>query len=204
MRCRSLVSILPEYSIDWQHLVVLLYALDHMTGDIPTRQRTMDYIRSEGLLDFPPEDHLSYPTCSEPSWQTDVAWARKNAVMVGWVNNHEWNSWEIARPGREFLASVVDRCGRHVLMVSRCFLWSLRLKTLLTPGFGPSATDTKAPPKGERSMPSLEYYKTLVEGKLRDATIEELAARVSRRLGMTVPATKPSVAFAYHLFVKTI
>jgi len=53
-------------------------------------------------------------------------------------------------------------------------------------------------------MPSLEYYQGLVEDKLRDATIEELAMRVSRALGMTIPATKPSVAFAYHLFVGTI
>jgi hypothetical protein len=53
-------------------------------------------------------------------------------------------------------------------------------------------------------MPSLEYYQGLVEEKLRDATIEELAMRVSRALGMTIPATKPSVAFAYHLFVRSI
>jgi hypothetical protein len=124
--------------------------------------------------------------------------------MVGYLNNHEWNSWEIARLGRQFLSSVVDRFTRHDLMVSRCFLWSLRLKTLLTPGFSPSPTDPKAPPKGERSMPSLQYYQDLVEEKLRDATIEELAMRVSRALGMTIPATKPSVAFAYHVFVKTL
>jgi len=198
------VSILSEYSIDWQHLVVLLYALDHMTGDIPTRARTTEYIQSERFLDLRPEDLRPYPTCCEPSWQTDIAWARKNAVMVGYVNNHEWNSWEIARLGREFLSSVVDRCGRHELMVSRCFLRSLRLRSLLTPGFSPSPTDPEAPPKGERSMPSLEYYQGLVEEKLRDATIEELAMRVSRALGMTIPATKPSVAFAYHLFVGTI
>jgi hypothetical protein len=198
------VSVLSDYSIDWQHLVVLLYALDHMTGDIPTRQRTMEYVQSEGFLDLRPEDYRPYPTCREPSWQTDIAWARKNAVMVGYINNHEWNSWEIARSGREFLSSVADRCARLDLTVSRCFLWSLRLKRLLTPGFTPSATDPAAPPKGERSMPSLEYYQALVEEKLRHATIEELAMRVSRALGVTIPATKPSVAFAYHLFVKTL
>jgi hypothetical protein len=163
----------------------------------------MEYIQSEVLLDLRPEDNRPYRTCREPSWQTDIAWARKNAVMVGHINNHEWDSWEIVRPGREFLCSVVDRCARDDLMVSRCFLWSLRLKRLLTPGFSPSPTDSKAPPKGERSMPSLEDYQALVEEKLRDATIEQLAMRVSHALGITIPATKPSVAFAYHLFVMT-
>jgi hypothetical protein len=67
---------------------VLLYALDNMTGDIPTRRRTMEYIRSEVLLDLRPEDNRPYRTCREPSWQTDIAWTRKNAVMVGYIDKY--------------------------------------------------------------------------------------------------------------------
>jgi len=195
------MTILSEYSIDWQHLVVLLYALDHMTGGIPTKSCTIEYIEREGLLQLRPGDHQPYRTCREPSWQTDIAWARKNAVMIGYVNNNEWNSWEIARTGRDFLRTIVNRCSQQELMVSRCCLWSLPLKRRLVPGFSPSPADAVAPPKGDRSMPSLAYYQNLIEEKLQSATIDEIALRISQTLGMTIPATKPSVAFALHLFV---
>ncbi len=195
------MNTLSDYSIDWQHLVVLLYALEGMSGDIPTRQRTMEHIQTEQLLELRPEDHLPYRTAQEPSWQTDIAWARKNAVMLGFVNNHEWNSWEVARSGREFLKNILGRCKTKNLLLSRCCLWSLRLKQIVSPGFTPSSTDSVAPPKGNRSMPSLVEYQQLIEEKLRTATIEELATRISRKLGMNIPPTKPSVAYALHVYV---
>jgi hypothetical protein len=195
------MSVLSEYSIDWQHIVVLLYALEQIPGDIPTRARTMEHIQSDGLLHLRPEDRRPYRTCQEPSWQTDMAWARKNAVMVGYVNNHEWNSWELARLGREFIQPVLTRFRDGALMPSRCFLFSRGFKQRLNRNYVPSEMDSIAPPKGERSMPNIEEYRTLLEEKLRGATIEELALRISRKLNMNIPPTKPSVAFAYHLFV---
>jgi hypothetical protein len=114
------------------------------------------------------------------------------------------DGWICQQPRMEFMGGRTTRTRvplissgslrAHDLMVSKCFLWSLQLKRLLTPGFTPSPADPKAPPKGERSMPPLEYYQALVGEKLRNATIEQLATRVSRALGMTIPATKPSVA----------
>jgi hypothetical protein len=133
-----------------------------------------------------------------------MAWARKNAVMVGYVNNHEWNSWDLARAGREFLKAVLTRFRDGALMPSRCFLLSQQFKQQLSPHYTPSAMDTLAPPKGNRSMPNIEEYRALLEDKLRGATIEELALRISRRLGLNIPPTKPSVAFAYHLFITTL
>ena len=198
------MSIFTEYSVDWQHIVVLIYALEHISGDIPTRAQTMDHIRTEGLLQLRPEDHTPYPTATEPSWQTDMAWARKNAVMVGYVNNHEWNSWELARLGREFLRPVLARFNDGSLLAPRCFLFSRRLKHRLDPSYSPSSLDCVAPPKGDRSLPNIAEYQALVEEKLREATIEELAKRVSGLLGIYIPPTKPSVAFAIHLYYQQL
>jgi hypothetical protein len=194
------MSVLTEYSVDWQHIVVLIYALEHISGDIPTRAQTMDHIRTEGLLQLRPEDHRPYPTATEPSWQTDMAWARKNAVMVGYVNNHEWNSWELARLGREFIRPVLARFCDGSLLAPRCFLFSPQLKRRLDDSYSPSSLDSVAPPKGNRSLPNIDECRALLEEKLRDATIEELATRISGRLGIHIPPTKPSVAFAYHLW----
>lgn len=196
------MSILTEYSVDWQHIVVLLYALEHISGDIPTRAQTMEHIRTEGLLHLRPEDRVPYPTCQEPSWQTDMAWARKNAVMLGYVNNHQWNSWELARAGREFLRPVIAGFQDGKLLVPRCFLFSRQFKHLLSRDYSPSSMDAAAPPKGQRSMPNIQEYQALLEEKLRSATIEELALRISRLLEMNIPPTKPSVAFAFHLYVQ--
>ena len=87
-----------DYSIEWQHVFLLMYSIDNITGGIPTKQQTIEFIQREGLILLRDEDFKPYPTQNEPSWCTDIAWARKNAVILGYVNNHEWDSWEISRP----------------------------------------------------------------------------------------------------------
>lgn len=190
---------LPPYTVDWQHLVVLLSALDTMTGDIPTRRETVEYIHRENYLHLRPEDQDPYPSQSEPSWQTDIAFARKYAVIFGMVNNTEWNSWELFRDGREFLRDVQGKCEDGRLSVSRCPLWSRRLKKLMCSSYEPSDADATPAPKGSRSIPSLKEFERLVDMVLPHVSINQMAEKLSKRLKHYVSATKPSVAYALWL-----
>ena len=194
------MSNLTEYSVAWQQIVILLYALEHI-GVIPTRAQTMDHIHREGLLVLRSGDLDSYPSCNEPSWKTDIAWARKHAVILDYVSNHDWNSWELVRPGREFIRPVVSRVLDGTLLLSQCFLFSQQLKRRLSDGhYVPGANDRKAPPKGNCSMPDTRECRRLLEQQLRaGATLAELALRISRQLGLEIPANEVSVAFAYQL-----
>jgi len=182
-------------------MVVLLYALDTIQGGIPTRRQSVELIQREGLLTFRPEDHRPYDSQTEPSWQTDVAYARKDAVMLGFVDNSEWNSWELVRRGREYLTQTKKEAAEGVVTVGRCCLWSLKFKRIIDPSHRPSSTDAKAPPKGQRAALNMREYEELIEDKLKTATIDELAAKVSRLLGCSIPPKKPSVAFALRQYV---
>lgn len=193
------MSFLPPYTVDWQHLVVLLTALDKMTGDIPTRGETVEFIQREGYLELRPEDQNPYPSQSEPSWQTDIAFARKYAVIFGMVNNTEWNSWELFRAGREFLQDAQAKCEDGRLSVSRCPLWSERFKRLMSSSYEPSEMDIAPVPKGKRSIPPLREFENAVDILLLRVPLGELAARLSEILNHYVSATKPSVAYALWL-----
>ena len=196
------MSNLTEYSVAWQQIVILLYALEHI-GEIPGRAQTMDHIRQEGLLALRRGDLDPYPSCHEPSWQTDIAWARKHAVILDYVSNHDWNSWELIRPGREFIRPIFSRFRDGTLILSQCFLFSPELKRRLSEGqYTRSASDRNAPPKGNSSMPDTRECRRLLQQQLQDATIGELALRISRKLGLNIPATETSVAFAYQLHRK--
>ena len=195
---------LSDYTVDWQQVVILLYALNQMPGDVPSRSRTMEFIQRESLLQYREGDNIPYPTSNEPSWMTDMAWARKDAVIAGYVHNDEWDSWQISRDGRNFLKRVEDRCRDESLSVYRCSLWAKRLKRLFFPSYEPSPHDSAPPPKGERTIPSLGYYQRLIDERLQSSTITELAQNISAKLGVSVPATKPSVAFAYHRYIMSI
>jgi len=169
-------------------------------GD-PTRRGTVEFIQAQGLLHLRPADLQPYRTCKEESWKTDIAWERKNAVIVGYVNNCDWNSWEITRLGREFIHTVHARCRESKVLVSQNPLWSVRFKRLLHTGFEPSNTDRQPPPKSGRAEPSLRVYQRTINEILRSRSIEELARSLGEKLGVAVPATKPSVAFAYKTYI---
>jgi len=195
------MSALTKHSVDWQHMTALLYALNIISGGIPTRRESVEFIQREGLLTLRPEDHRPYDSQNEPSWQTDVAYARKDAVMLGLIDNSEWNSWELVRRGREYLNQTKKECLEGGIVVSRCCLWSTKLKWIFDPSYRPSSNDAKAPLKGQRAVLDIGEYEQLIEEKLKTATIEELAAKVSRLLGCNIPPANPSVAFAFRQYV---
>jgi len=70
---------LKEYTVDWQHLVCLLYALRELGGD-NSRSDTITFIRRNALLALTADDNTPYPTQHEPRWHTDIAYARKEAA----------------------------------------------------------------------------------------------------------------------------
>jgi len=195
------MSVLSKHSLDWQHMVVLLYALDTIQGGVPTRRESVEFIQREGLLTLRPEDHRPYESQTEPSWQTDVAYARKDAVMLGFIDNSEWNSWELVRRGRAYLTQTKKEASEGIVTVSRCCLWSLKCKRIFDCSHQPSSTDLKAPPKGQRAALNIREYEEFIEERLKTSTIEQLAAKISGLLGCSIPPKKPSVAFALRQYV---
>lgn len=168
-----------------------------MTGDIPTRRQTVEFIQMERYLELRREDHDPYPTQTEPCWQTDIAFARKYAVMFGMVNNTEWDSWELFRDGRVFLRDVQAKCIDGTLSVAQCPLWSHRFKRLMSSSYEPSDLDLPRTPKGMRTLPDLKDAEKCIDLLLNYTTISEIAINMSKELNRYVSATKPSVTIAF-------
>lgn len=188
------------YTVAWQHLVCLLYAIENVQGGIPSKASTIDFIRRNGLLRLRPEDRKPYLTCTEESWITDIAWSRKSGVIAGLVRYDEWNCWEISKEGRAALNQLLPQNRESPIDVRKCFLWHSRFKLVFDPSYTESSLDLKAPPKGERRIdPDPEKYLAAVEMALEfsEASITELAKNVSKNLGHPVAASKVSIATAF-------
>jgi hypothetical protein len=198
------MSLLSDYTIDWQHMVLLLYTLDNIPGDVPRKQDAILFLRNQRLITLREEDHQPYLSCgNEPSWHTDIAWSRKNAVMVGYVQNNSRDSWEISREGRGFIQSIMQRGKDQQLQVYRCCLWAPRFKNLVDPSFEPSRLDLVAPPKGDRAFQAVVRWERKIEAEMASGrTLEDMANKVGERLGVKVTPTKECVAWANMLYFR--
>ncbi|HEX4349878.1 MAG TPA: hypothetical protein VH251_05810, partial [Verrucomicrobiae bacterium] len=59
----------------------------------------IEYIRERRYLDIRPEDLENYITQTEPPWNTDIAFRRKDGVEGGLLFNNQRDSWELTRDG---------------------------------------------------------------------------------------------------------
>jgi hypothetical protein len=198
---KALMSPVSEYSVGWQQLVALLYALNEL-GAVPTRADAIDFIRKNGLLHLRPEDHKPYPSSkSEPSWQVDIAWARKDAVIMQLVDDIEWNSWDILPDGRKWIERILKAGQIGELETHRCCLWSISFRRRVSPPYSPSALDVEPPPKGDRlPSPLVEIQKTVRE-MLQKRSLDNLATKLEALLGTHVRRSESSVAFAYFRYL---
>jgi hypothetical protein len=74
------------------------------------------------------EDNEPYPTQQEPSWETDVAWARKIGVLMGLVLNNTRNAWGLTRQGKATFEALLKHGANGDIDGHKCFLWSNAFK----------------------------------------------------------------------------
>jgi hypothetical protein len=191
---------LGAYTIDWQHLLCLLYAL-HSRGGISRRSEAVEYIRNNDLLALNHEDMVPYLSQKEPSWMTDIAYARKIGVIMGIINDHERNSWEINREGIKELRRIQEAGDKGLVDARRCFLWSTKLRRLFDPDYSSSSQDSPRPPK-RSNPPSVHFCLSVVEEIIKqagEAGMEKAAQKLTRTLGFRVHPSRQSLAYAIHL-----
>jgi hypothetical protein len=189
---------LPAYTVDWQHLVCLLYALNELGAGGHRRQDVCEFIQRHHYLSLTPDDVAPYPTQSEPSWQTDIAYARKIGVIMGIIGFDERDSWEIIRDGREQLLRILAAGDAHAIDGRRCFLWSRDFRRVLDRTYEPSAADAPRPPRRPRGIADYD-----ARAKAREFVASGRAARAaafySQKLGFCVSPDVRSLAFAVEM-----
>lgn len=138
---------LREYTTDWQHLVCLLYALNELGAGGHRRRDVCEFIHRRNYLELVPEDVAPYRTQTEPSWQTDIAYARKIGVIMGIIGFNEHDSWTLERDGREELQKMCVAGLQGSMDVKKCFLWSREFRRFFDSEDEPSSLDSPRPPR---------------------------------------------------------
>ena len=186
---------LLEYTIDWQHLACLLYALDELGGE-NSRYETTEFIRAKHYLHLEAIDRTPYPTQTEERWRTDIAYARKIGVISDVVSYNARNAWGITRSGREAIRKLVAHGSE--LQVHRCFLWSNDFKRVFHRKFEPSELDTPRPQSWTRVLLPGEPLFAVADLLVGMDDVQTMVAKMSEELGFTVAPNRISIAFALH------
>lgn len=149
---------MDQYSERAQRLLCLLYALRELKGN-PRKQEVLCYVREERFLDLNEDDFIPYDTQTEDKWKTDLAWRRKDGVQWGHVFNNQRDSWEITRHGRDLVDLAQELSAKKEYDVTRCYLWSAKLKRIFDPNYQPSTKDKRRPRFGRtKRREPLNFY----------------------------------------------
>ena len=135
------------YTEQIQRMICLLFVLEEMPGRPARKQDVIKYICRQGYMKFSPEDWESYKTQSEPRWNTDIAFRRKDGVEWGLLFNNQHDSWELTREGIELLEKIKIACAAQKYDVRECYLWAKPLKKALDGNYKPSLADKSRPQK---------------------------------------------------------
>jgi hypothetical protein len=190
---------LPECSVDWQHLVCLLYALSQMGAGGHRRRDVCEFIHRQNYLALTPDDIAPYPTQSEPSWQTDIAYARKIGVIMGIIGYEERDSWEWIRDGRDQLDRILADGKHGAVDGKRCFLWSREFRRVFDHTYEPSDADTPRPPRIPRGGIADRDYVAIARQWVASGKATQAAQRLSNEHGFRVHPDVRSLAFAVEL-----
>ena len=98
------------YTEQIQRLICLLFVLSEIPSLPARKQEVIEYIRQRGYLNIQPEDLESYVTQTEPRWNTDIAFRRKDGVEWGSLFNNRRDCWELTRDGIEILEKIKGAC----------------------------------------------------------------------------------------------
>ena len=136
-----------NYTEQIQRLICLLFVLEEMPRRPARKQEVIEYIRERHYLDIRPEDLESYVTQTEPRWNTDIAFRRKDGVELELLFNNQRDCWEPTRDGIRVLEKVKRMCLMKEFDVRECYLWTKHLKKNLDPSYEPTSADKPRPRK---------------------------------------------------------
>ncbi len=119
----------------------------------PMRKKlTIGIIRQRRLLELNNDDEKPYPSAfergsMEPRWHTLVAWARKDCVARGWMEDFPLSKdkWLITSLGKEIWEAIKITCAQGSWDVRLAYLWSPSFKKFLCPTYEPSELDSVRP-----------------------------------------------------------
>lgn len=121
------------YSNRGQGVVLVLYSL-HELGGARTKREVLSFVQHAGLYDITRHDLPPYENQSEQKYHTLLAWARKDALIAGWlIDTRERDAWQLSRPGRDILDRTTRRYRGGDLSVSMCYLWTPKFKKTIDP-----------------------------------------------------------------------
>jgi hypothetical protein len=124
---------------------LVLTALRELGGSC-SKEEVLDLIEHRGLYEITRHDLPAYDGQGEPKYHTLLAWARKDALVEGWLEDtSERNAWQLSRLGREKLESVALRYKRGELNVRECYLWTPKFKKEVDRTYLPSSADRARP-----------------------------------------------------------
>lgn len=186
---------MQAYSTDWQHLVCLLFALDQLGAGGHRRRDVCEFIHEVGYLKLTREDVLPYPTQTEPSWQTDIAYARKIGVIMGIIGYEERDSWELVRDGRDILNKIKGGGRRKIIDGKKLYLWSTSFKLQFDKLYKESPDDHGRPLRQLRRSCN-RYIEGIVNRWIKEGKAEENAKRLSSELGFRVFPDQLSLIYA--------
>lgn len=133
------------YSNRGQGVFLVLHALRELGGAC-SKQEVLDLLQRRELYEITRHDLPAYEGKGEPKYHTLLAWARKDALIAGWLEDtRERDAWQLSRDGRAKLEHVVARYRSGELKVSECYLWTPRFKKEVDPNYAPSPADRVRP-----------------------------------------------------------
>jgi hypothetical protein len=95
------------YSNRRQGIILVLYALRELCGSCSKRE-VLRFIQNARLYEIKRHDLPPYAYHAEPKYHTLLAWARKDALIGGWlIETTEQNDWQLSRAGRDELENVL-------------------------------------------------------------------------------------------------
>ena len=133
------------YSNRGQGVLLVLYSLHALEGAC-TKQEVLTFIQNADFYEITRYDLAPYPGHDEPQYHTLLAWARKDALIAGWlVDRNERDAWQLSRGGREIFERTMARFRKGELRVSECYLWTPKFKSVVDPAYKPSPNDRIRP-----------------------------------------------------------
>jgi hypothetical protein len=136
---------LDVYSNRGQGVVLVLYSLRELCGACE-KQEVLKFIQNADLYDISRYDLPPYPGQNEPKYHTLLAWARKDALIEGWlVDTRERDAWQLSRTGGQVLDKAIQKFRSSEWTVRKCYLWTPKFKKLVDPSYETSPEDASRP-----------------------------------------------------------
>ena len=113
------------YSRRGEFAIVLLAALNDFSPRAGSKREVLQQIGKCGYLNLSADLLRSYDSNSEPIWQTEIAYARRDAVNKGWMKRMvQQDVWEVSDEGLAALARTEERVLSGQYDIARSKYWS--------------------------------------------------------------------------------